>query len=46
MTIIMLAATFGTVVDIEAPGDDEEEAVASVAAVFDDVETDGPDDAG
>lgn len=34
LAIIMLCASFGTVVEIEASGEDEENAMAAITAVF------------
>ena len=40
LTIVMLAASFGTALDVEASGPDEQEAMAAVVSVFESVDLD------
>ena len=35
LAILLLSASFGSVVDLEASGDDEDQAIAAVTSVFD-----------
>ncbi|MCB1229115.1 MAG: HPr family phosphocarrier protein [Verrucomicrobiae bacterium] len=43
-SILMLCASLGAMVDIEVAGDDEDDAFASVAAVFNVVDSELPED--
>ncbi len=40
LTIVMLAASFGTALDVEASGPDEQEAIAAVVSIFEMVDMD------